>query len=68
VAAEAATVDAREDANLLELSRLVVAAALAREESRGAHYRSDFPAMNQSYTKHLEWVALEPARKAAVAC
>ncbi|MFF1634731.1 L-aspartate oxidase [Leifsonia sp. NPDC058248] len=33
----------REDANLLELARLVVASALAREESRGAHFRSDYP-------------------------
>jgi L-aspartate oxidase len=34
---------ARETANLLELGRVVVDAALAREESRGAHFRSDFP-------------------------
>jgi L-aspartate oxidase len=33
----------REDANLFDLARLVVASALAREESRGAHFRSDFP-------------------------
>ncbi|WP_223690953.1 L-aspartate oxidase [Leifsonia poae] len=33
----------REDANLLDLARLVVSAALEREESRGAHFRSDFP-------------------------
>jgi len=32
-----------EDRNLLDLARVVVAAALAREESRGAHYRTDFP-------------------------
>ncbi|MEO6473291.1 MAG: FAD-binding protein, partial [Aeromicrobium sp.] len=32
-----------EDANLLIVSRAVVAMALAREESRGGHYRSDFP-------------------------
>jgi L-aspartate oxidase len=32
-----------EDANLLLLSRAVTEAALAREESRGAHYRLDFP-------------------------
>lgn len=32
-----------EDANLLALGRLVVAAALARTESRGAHFRSDSP-------------------------
>lgn len=33
----------REDANLLDLARLVVSSALGREESRGAHFRSDFP-------------------------
>lgn len=32
-----------EDANLLQLGRLIVAAAAARTESRGAHYRSDAP-------------------------
>lgn len=38
-------VDAKsaEDANLLTLARAVVAGALAREESRGGHFRSDFP-------------------------
>jgi L-aspartate oxidase len=36
--------DTLEDRNLLDLAHLVVDAALAREESRGAHYRSDFPA------------------------
>jgi L-aspartate oxidase len=32
-----------ETRNLLELGRWVVAAALLREESRGAHQRTDFP-------------------------
>ena len=32
-----------EDRNLLDLARVVVDFALAREESRGAHYRTDFP-------------------------
>ncbi len=32
-----------EDANLLLLARTVTEAALAREESRGGHYRLDFP-------------------------
>jgi L-aspartate oxidase len=31
----------RETANLLDLARLVTAAALARTESRGAHFRVD---------------------------
>jgi L-aspartate oxidase len=35
---------AYEDANLFDLARITIAAALGREESRGAHYRSDFPA------------------------
>jgi L-aspartate oxidase len=30
--------------NLLTVARLMVATALARDESRGTHYRSDFPA------------------------
>jgi L-aspartate oxidase len=32
------------DANLLTVARLIARAALRREESRGAHYRDDFPA------------------------
>jgi len=32
-----------EDANLLILARVIAAAAIERDESRGAHYRLDFP-------------------------
>jgi len=32
--------------NLLTVARLVARAALRREESRGAHYRDDFPSRN----------------------
>ncbi|MDR6971033.1 L-aspartate oxidase [Leifsonia shinshuensis] len=41
-----------EDANLLTLGRLVVAAALRREESRGAHFRSDFPLPDEGAPVH----------------
>jgi L-aspartate oxidase len=33
----------REDSNLLTVSRIIHECALARDESRGAHYREDFP-------------------------
>jgi L-aspartate oxidase len=39
----AATMQELESGNLLDLGRLIVAAALNREESRGAHHRADFP-------------------------
>jgi L-aspartate oxidase len=34
---------AHEARNILTVARLIARCALAREESRGAHYRSDFP-------------------------
>lgn len=42
-----------EDANLLLLSRAVTAAALAREESRGGHYRLDYPETNPLMSKPI---------------
>jgi L-aspartate oxidase len=43
----------REAANLLEIGLLIVRSALAREESRGAHYRTDFPVHNDAkFRKH----------------
>lgn len=41
-------------ANLCTVASLVIAAARAREESRGAHYRQDFPATDHaSWRRHL---------------
>lgn len=41
-----------EDANLLVVARAVVASALARQESRGAHYRTDYPQTEPTDAKH----------------
>jgi L-aspartate oxidase len=40
-------------ANLLLTGRLVAEAAFYRRESRGAHYRSDFPAPSEAWRRHL---------------
>jgi L-aspartate oxidase len=39
--------------NLLTCARLVTEGALMREESRGAHYRSDFPERSQAWHRHI---------------
>ena len=39
--------------DLLTCSRLVTEAALTREESRGAHYRDDFPEPREDWRRHL---------------
>ncbi|NLM21836.1 MAG: L-aspartate oxidase [Peptococcaceae bacterium] len=38
--------------NMLTLGLLIVKSALAREESRGGHYRSDFPLTDRKWQKH----------------
>ena len=39
--------------NMLKLSEVIVYSALQREESRGAHYRNDFPNRNdETWLKH----------------
>jgi L-aspartate oxidase len=45
-----------ETRNLLELARVVVTAALAREESRGAHFRTDFPVASLAFQHSLCYV------------
>ena len=42
-----------EDANLLRLARAMVAAALARLESRGAHFRLDHPETNPDFARPI---------------
>jgi L-aspartate oxidase len=38
--------------NLLLAGRLVTEAALIRQESRGAHYRTDFPNSSDAWKRH----------------
>lgn len=38
--------------NMLELSRLILGAALSRNESRGAHFRTDKPETNEAFAMH----------------
>ena len=38
--------------NMHQVALLIAQAALAREESRGGHYRTDFPAKSSAFEKH----------------
>jgi L-aspartate oxidase len=38
--------------NMHQVALLISQAALAREESRGGHYRTDFPAKSSAFEKH----------------
>jgi L-aspartate oxidase len=40
-------------ANMLLASRMMAEAALIREESRGAHYRTDYPQPRDEWRRHI---------------
>ena len=47
---------ATEEANMVQTARLIADAALLRKESRGGHYRSDFPRSKRKWRgRHIEW-------------
>ena len=46
-----------EDANLLVVARAVMTSALARNESRGGHFRTDFPETDPAQARHSSVVA-----------
>jgi L-aspartate oxidase len=49
-------VGATEELNMVETARLITEAALMRKESRGGHFRSDFPHAKRKWRgKHIEW-------------
>ncbi|RFA11219.1 L-aspartate oxidase [Subtercola boreus] len=50
---QAAPFGALEDDNLLLLAQLITRSALARRESRGAHFRSDVPGTDEAQRHHL---------------
>jgi L-aspartate oxidase len=39
--------------NMLLVARIMIAAAAARTESRGVHYRSDFPETDPQQAEHI---------------
>jgi L-aspartate oxidase len=46
---------ATEEVNLVQTAQLIVAAAIRRKESRGGHYRTDFPRSKRAWRgKHIE--------------
>ena len=49
-------VGATEERNLVDTARLIAEGALLRKESRGGHFRSDFPKSRRRWVgKHIEW-------------
>jgi len=59
-------------ANLHAVARLIVISALAREESRGAHYRNDFPRRDDAHfachsVVRRDEVSFEPMAMSALA-
>jgi L-aspartate oxidase len=61
--AEGISVYDLETTNLLALARVLVTAALAREESRGAHFRTDFPHPSTAFERSLIYAQSANIRK-----
>jgi succinate dehydrogenase/fumarate reductase flavoprotein subunit len=53
---EAPAIAELETRNLLTVGRMVAAAAIAREESRGSHYRTDFPDEDPRLAERRFWL------------
>jgi L-aspartate oxidase len=53
---ERLTEGATEETNMVQTARLITEAALLRKESRGGHYRADFPKAKRKWQhRHIEW-------------
>lgn len=54
--AERLPLGATEEANMVDTARLITEAALMRKESRGGHFRTDFPHAKRKWQgRHIEW-------------
>ena len=47
------SLEAWEVSNLFQLATAIVKAAIAREETRGSHWRSDYPKTSEKWLKHI---------------
>jgi len=63
---EGDSVESLETANLLDLARAIVAAATARLESRGAHFREDYPETSADWAHSLVYTGA--ARRVLLRC
>ena len=61
---EPRTASEHELANMLLIGRLMATAAGERRESRGGHYRSDFPNTDPKWRRHIVLSKAEAARSA----
>ncbi|MFH1300050.1 MAG: L-aspartate oxidase, partial [Planctomycetota bacterium] len=43
--------------NMLLVSQLMIASAIERRESRGVHYRSDYPETDPAFQKHISVIS-----------
>jgi L-aspartate oxidase len=57
--------------NMLEVARLMICGAVERRETRGVHFRSDFPETSAAWRSHIGWLRgrqqplIEPLETAA---
>ncbi len=56
-------IQALETENMLELAEVLLSAGLAREESRGAHARTDFPTRDDEKFWPTPWSTTRAARR-----
>ena len=68
--AEGENMHALETANLLAIARVATRAALTRMESRGAHFRTDFPETTENWQHTLTFIqtTARAARQVSVPC